>query len=54
MHEYRHAERIAKGLVVDRETEEIDAVQYINRNMRNEGNRREDYQGIPIPKEGEQ
>ncbi|MFD0975275.1 SpvB/TcaC N-terminal domain-containing protein [Salinimicrobium gaetbulicola] len=51
MHEFYHAERIAKGLVTDRKTEEIKASQFVNKNMRNSNNRRENYNDWSIPKE---
>lgn len=50
VHEIFHAVRIAKGLVKDRKTEEIKATQHVNKNMRNEKNRRQNYGEWEIPK----
>ena len=50
IHEFYHAWRIANGLVTTRNKEEVKAVQFVNKNMRNENNRRDKYDQIEVPK----
>ncbi|WP_369412523.1 RHS repeat-associated core domain-containing protein [Mesonia aestuariivivens] len=48
-HELFHAKRIDDGAAQDRKTEEIKASQFINRNFRNEKNRRRKYGDWKVP-----
>ena len=50
-HELFHSKRIDDGETKDRQTEEVKAVQFINRNFRNKENRRETYESWNIPVE---
>jgi hypothetical protein len=49
-HELFHSFRIDKGVIKDNKTEEVKATQFINRNFRNDKNRRKKYYKWDVPK----
>lgn len=49
-HELFHSFRMNNGVIKDKKTEEVKATQFINRNFRNEKNRRKKYFKWDVPK----